>query len=312
MALNLRQRVIERLRSLPDSQQTARELAQWIFEQFPAECAVKKAGSASYIQTDNDLVRQLMAEISGSRPRWQQMHPQLQTTEGRPRHYCWSDRDANAEVMAAEGLTLVLSKLPQLVPLRDHALYPFLAEYLTSDEQRVHTMRINEKRSPTRAGSGDNQWLYPDLVGLENLTADWAQDLRDCVRVLGERRSRLWSFEVKLLLNRSNARRSFFQAVSSSSWAHFGYLVAATVEDDGTLKELRLLSVAHGIGVIRLNVLSPSESQILIPARERIEIDSDMCNRLTKENGDFAEFIGRVHRFHQTGELSAKEWEAGQ
>ncbi|MNR68911.1 hypothetical protein D3C85_1937850 [compost metagenome] len=64
--------------------------------------------------------------------------------------------------------------------------------------------------------------------------------------------------------------------------------------------------------MIRLNVLSPSESQILIPARERIEIDSDMCNRLTKENGDFAEFIGRVHRFHQTGELSVKEWEAGQ
>ena len=89
MALNLRQRVIDRLQCLPETQQTARELAQWIFEQFPAECAVKKAGSASYIQTDSDLVQQLVAEISGSRPRWQQMHPQLKTTEGRPRHYYW-------------------------------------------------------------------------------------------------------------------------------------------------------------------------------------------------------------------------------
>lgn len=39
MALNLRQRVVERLRFLPDIQLTVRELAQWVFEQFPAECA---------------------------------------------------------------------------------------------------------------------------------------------------------------------------------------------------------------------------------------------------------------------------------
>lgn len=312
MALNLRQRIVERLQSLqsrPDNQQTARELAQWIFEQFPAECAVKKAGSASYIQTDKDLVQQLVAEISSYRPTWQNRHPQLKTTEGRPRHYYWSDMDANAEVAAAEGAKLAESDPPEPLPLREHALYPFLAAYLVSDKSRVYAMRIDEKRSSNRAGSGGNEWLHPDLVGLEDLTADWAPDLRDCVRVLGERRARLWSFEVKLLLNRSNARKSFFQAVSNSSWAHFGYLVAATVEGDGTLKELRMLAAAHGIGVIQLDVQSPTESQILIPARERSEIDWDMCDRLTTENADFTEFLGRVRRFHQTGELSVKEWE---
>jgi len=312
MALNLRQRVIDRLQVLPDTQQTARELAQWIFEQFPAECAVKKAGSASYIQTDSDLVQQLVAEISGSRPRWQQMHPQLKTTEGRPRHYYWSEMDANAEVAAAEGLALATSDLPEPTPLREHGLYPLLAEYLLTDDQRVYAMRINEKRSSNRAGSGGNEWLHPDLVGLEDLTAGWTRQLRECVGVQGERRARMWSFEVKLLLNRSNARKSFFQAVSNSSWAHFGYLVAGTVEGDGTLKELRMLASAHGIGVIQLDVENPTESQILIPARERSEIDWDMCNRLTEENTDFAEFIGRIRRFHQTGEVSAKEWEASE
>jgi hypothetical protein len=313
MALSLRQRIINRLQSLPESQQTARELAQWIFEQFPEECAVKKASSASYIQTDSDLVQQLVAEISGSRPRWQQMHPQLKTTEGRPRHYYWSEMDASAEVAAAEGVVLTPSELiTESSPLREHTLYPLLAEYLLTDDQRVYTMRINEKRSSNRAGSGGNEWLHPDLVGLENLTADWTLDLRDCIRVLGERRARLWSFEVKLLLNRSNARKSFFQAVSNSSWAHFGYLVAGTVEGDGTLKELRMLASAHGIGVIQLDVQNPAESQILIPARERSEIDWDMCNRLTEENTDFAEFIGRIRRFHQTGEVSAKEWEVSE
>ena len=303
MALNLRQRVIERLQSLPNTQQTARELAQWIFEQFPAECAAKKASSASYIQTDKDLVQQLVAEISSSRPLWQNKFPQLKTTEGRPRHYYWSDMDANA---------VVASDQPEPTPLREHALYPLLAEYLLTDEQRVYAMRINEKRSSNRAGIGGNEWLHPDLVGLEDLTADWTPDLRDCVRVLGDRRARLWSFEVKLLLNRSNARKSFFQAVSNSSWAHFGYLVAATVEGDGTLKELRMLAAAHGIGVIQLDVQSPTESQILIPARERSEVDWDMCNRLTAENADFAEFLGRVRRFHQTGEIATREWGANE
>ncbi|KII32620.1 HrgA protein [Pseudomonas fluorescens] len=310
MALNLRQRVIERLQSLPDTQQTARELAQWIFEQFPAECAVKKAGSASYMQTDADLVQQLVAEISGSRPRWQQKHLQLKTTEGRPRRYYWSEMDASAEVAAAEGITEPTTHQAERSVVREHALYPLLAQYLLTDEQRVYAMRIDEKRSSNRLGSGGNDWLHPDLVGMEDLTAGWTRELRDCVGVQGERRARLWSFEAKLLLNRSNARKSFFQAVSNSSWANFGYLVAATVEGDGTLKELRMLAAAHGIGVIQLDVQSPTESQILIPARERSEIDWDMCNRLTEENGDFAEFIGRIRRFHQTGELSAREWEA--
>ncbi|MNC21697.1 hypothetical protein D3C81_1152940 [compost metagenome] len=35
MAMILRERVIDRLQSLPDSQQTARELAQWVFDEFP-------------------------------------------------------------------------------------------------------------------------------------------------------------------------------------------------------------------------------------------------------------------------------------
>ena len=71
-----------------------------------------------------------------------------------------------------------------------------------------------------------------------------------------------------------------------------------------------MLAAAYGIGVIQRDVQSPTESQILTPARERSEIDWDMCNRLTEENGDFAEFIGRIRPFHQTSELSAREWEA--
>ncbi|TAN67210.1 MAG: HrgA protein [Methylobacter sp.] len=318
MALNLGKRLIERLQTNPDTSYTAREIALWVFENFPDECAEKKAASTGdYIKTDGDLVQQLVAEISGSRPRWQKQHPQLKTTEGRPRRYYWTEKNASEEVDSAEDLhPALLNPAPPTLDtatpkpetkLSEYDLYPRLAAYLKI-EHTVVSCRIDEKRSSNKSGTGANEWLHPDLVGLEDLSCDWTRELRDCVGVLAERRARLWSFEVKLLINRSNVRKSYFQAVSNSSWAHFGYLVAGTVEGDDTMKELRMLAATHGIGVIQLDSETPTESQILIPARERPEIDWDMCNRLTEENTDFVSYIERVKHFHQTGKLNDLEW----
>ncbi len=60
-------------------------------------------------------------------------------------------------------------------------------------------------------------------------------------------------------------RKDFFQAVSNSSWANFGYLVATEVQGYDTMKELRMLSSLHGIGFIQVNDDNPSDSQIIIP-----------------------------------------------
>lgn len=309
MSLNLGKRLIEFLQSNQDKRYTARDIAEWVLESFPTECAEKKAASSAYIQTDADLRNQLVAEISSSRPRWQKQHPQLKTTEGRPRRYYWTEKDAIAEVESAES-TPVITQSGLLMPerLSEHALYSILAEYLFI-EHTVVSCRIDEKRSSNKFGSGANEWLHPDLVGLEDLSSGWTRELRECVGVLAERRSRLWSYEVKLLINRSNVRKCYFQAVSNSSWAHFGYLVASTFAGDDTMRELRMLASTHGIGVIQLDCETPTESQILIPARERAEIDWDMCNRLTEENADFVNYIERVKHFYQTGKLNKNDWD---
>jgi hypothetical protein len=97
------------------------------------------------------------------------------------------------------------------------------------------------------------------------LGAEWHQEVRDCVNQYSDKRTKLWSFEAKLLINRSNVRECFFQAVSNSSWANFGYLVAAEIGGTDTLKELRMLFAAHGIGFIKLDVDNPADSQVLIP-----------------------------------------------
>lgn len=78
MALNLGKRFIDYLQVNSGRSFTAQEVAQCVFEHFPKECAEKKAAS-SYLTTDDELVQLLVAEISGSRPRWQKMRPKLKT-----------------------------------------------------------------------------------------------------------------------------------------------------------------------------------------------------------------------------------------
>ena len=242
------------------------------------------------------------------RPRLQKKHPELKTTEGRPRKYYYSEKSDSAEVVAAESAVVVPTADMNDTKLGEHAMYPLLSLYLW-EEFGVYSKRIDEKRSSNKRGPNGNRWLYPDLVGMEDLGADWHQEVRDCVNQYSDKRTKLWSFEVKLLINRSNVRECFFQSVSNSSWSNFGYLVAAEIEGQDTLKELRMLFAAHGIGLIKLDADNPAESQVLIPARERDEIDWDMANRLATENRDFLDYVKLVKQFYQTGEARLADWD---
>ena len=309
MALNLSKAVVGYLQVRPEEKFTARQIAEWVFATYPAECQEKRANSrGDYIKSYADLVQQLVAEISSQRPRMQMKHPALKTTEGRPRKYYYSEKSDSAEVAAAEGEGATAAADIGTSMLDEHALYPLLSQYLW-EEFGVFSKRINEKRSSNKRGPNGNRWLYPDMVGMQDLGADWHREVRDCVKQYSDKRTKLWSFEVKLLINRSNIRECFFQAVSNSSWSNFGYLVAAEVSGQETLKELRMLFAAHGIGFIRLDVDNPADSQVLIPARERDAIDWDMANRLATENRDFLNYVKQVKQFYQTGEARFKDWD---
>jgi len=309
MALNLAKAVMECLKARPEEKLTARQIAEWIFSTYPVECQEKKSNSlGDYIKTDSDLVQQLVAEIGSQRPRLQKRHPELKTTEGRPRKYYYSEKSDFAEVAAAEGVITAPAADSNDAKLGEHAMYPLLSLYLW-EEFGVYSKRVDEKRSSNKRGPNGNRWLYPDVVGMEDLGAEWHQEVRDCVNQYSDKRTKLWSFEAKLLINRSNVRECFFQAVSNSSWANFGYLVAAEIEGQDTLKELRMLFAAHGIGLIKLDADNTAESQVLIPARERDEIDWDMANRLAMENRDFLDYVKLVKQFYQTGEARLADWD---
>lgn len=75
------------------------------------------------------------------------------------------------------------------------------------------------------------------------------------------------------------------------------------------MKELRMLSSLHGIGVIRFDAENPSESEVLIPARERSEVDWNSASRLAIENRDFLDYIKLVRQFYQTNDPREKDWD---
>lgn len=308
MKLNLRQTVADFLKARPEQRFTARQIAVWIFENLREACEEKRRSSRQDLSDDAALVQQLVAEIGVNRAGIQKRWPEVRSSETRPRHYYWMNLSEAAEVTAIEKQPKASKAEKADSKLSEHALYPLLCSYLWHSEQKLFPKRIDEKRSTNRHGPNGNKWLFPDLVAMEDLGNEWENEIRACVQQVGAQRARLWSFEVKLLINRANAREVWFQAVSNSSWANFGYLVAADIQE-AAMKELRLLSASYGIGLIRLDPQDPSESEILLPARERPNIDWDACNRLAQENTDFHDFISWVRQFHQTDNPRVGNWD---
>lgn len=147
-----------------------------------------------------------------------------------------------------------------------------------------------------------------DSAFLKYIKSLYCPLIQDCVKQGAGQRARLWSFEVKKELSRSNARNSFFQAVSNSSWANEGYLVATKISDNATEKELRMLSALHGIGVILLNIENPTESDMILPSKSRPEVDWESVNRILQENDDFKDYIDLVSTYYQTGKIKAGDW----
>ena len=142
---------------------------------------------------------------------------------------------------------------------------------------------------------GFGEWVHPDIVGCYFPFTDWEAEVVEVSNLLGNSAAILYSFELKKELSFGNLRESFFQAVSNSSWANEGYLVAASIEtDDEFMNELKRLSSAFGIGVIELNVGDPDSCEIILPARVKETVDWDTVNKLASMNSDFQEFLRRI------------------
>lgn len=175
----------------------------------------------------------------------------------------------------------------------ERELHPFLV-WFADQTFGAHCRTIFHEKSQKK-GEKQNQWIHPDVVGFALTTQHWTQEVVQLAQTTGALAARLYSFEVKLSLEFPTLREFFFQAVSNSSWAHEGYLVAVHIDEDQEFRaELTRLSQSFGIGIIRLNTNDPSDSRVILAARDKTEIDWETVDRIATVNTDFGEFISSV------------------
>lgn len=291
-SITTREAVIQFLQSKHGTQFKSREVANELKKLFNVKYGNKSAG-------------QLAAEISAGIPNWLESNPQLRKSDETPRTFWWDETQVSAQVESAAST----QSNNNSANIAEHELYPLLAKFLFNLPRKIYSKRIDEKRSSNSNGHNGNKWLHPDLVGMEDLTSEWFYEMKDWTSKIGTRKAKLWSFEVKLEIKKSSVRPYYFQAVSNSTWANIGYLVAAKISPDA-LPELRLLNELHGIGVIELDVDDPiGSSQIPIPARERSDVDWGMCNRIAAENRDFKDYIQLVAQLYNNHSTNESQWD---
>lgn len=288
--LSQTQKIANWLIENPNQKFTAREIAQAIIKRYPEDYQEKRLNDR--FVSEQDFIQQIVAEIGAQKDQIIKKNKKIRWQDKpKPRVYWFDDTRTMGLVnsLVADDLADIeyeADKQQQVkqAQLTEHDLYPLLIRYLAS-ELKLYSMRIDEKRSSNRYGMNANKWLHPDIVAMEPIAETWDQLVRTCVLKGDGQSVRLWSFEAKRSMTRANVREYFFQAVSNSTWANEGYLVCTSIAGDGTEDELRMLSALHGIGVIVLNTKDLSESEILIPARAKTDIDWQTVNRLVVENG---------------------------
>lgn len=207
-----------------------------------------------------------------------------------------SEVQAMQMVEAGEDITTIAQTKAAYHERKLHPLVAYFA-YTNTEFNRgrqVYTKTIFHEKSKHSAPA---EWVYPDLVGFYSPVEEWRSTLVEFSKVVDSAAIRLYSFEVKKAINRSNYRECFFQAVSNSSWAHEGYLVAAAIQQDDELRsELERLSSAFGIGIVELNLEDIDASRVLYPARSKDALDWETMNKLCSQNTNFETFIGDVLR----------------
>ena len=174
-------------------------------------------------------------------------------------------------------------------------LHPLLAKFVFSDEHfRCYSKTIYHEKSSKKA-KGRNKWLHPDMVGVHFPFEDYHRNTLDIINALNESAAQIFSFELKKEIDFNNLREYFFQAVSNSTWANEGYLVAVKYSDESEfIDEMQRLNNAFGIGFVKLNVEHIEQSEILLPAKTKKKIDWETVNRLVEENDDFSNFVKHV------------------
>jgi hypothetical protein len=331
-------RVVAILKSKRNTPHTAKKIAQALYDTYPE--IYKEKERLLLEKGGTNIVSQITAEVSSGKKRMKTKCKEIYWRDEpkKSQVYWFGDAsgldvkgDTDVEVPSDDNEAKVEPKKVKIKPsidIEDNldkkdvvddngdggwdgdelSLYPIFNNYLYQ-QHGVYPLRIDEKRSKNTRGAGGNSWLHPDIVALDPIAKHWVSGVKDCANMSHGEIVNLWSFEVKKQLTTGNVRKHYFQAVSNSSWANYGYLVATSIATKEALAELKMLHALHGIGVIILNANDVDKTEIMLPAQKRDQVDWESVDRLARENRDFAEFVNNISDYLKTDRLKKRDWD---
>lgn len=212
-----------------------------------------------------------------------------------------NEQNIGLEILSGETESLATGKTKarKSKTYEERALHKLLSSFLKNTD--IYSKTIFHEHS---SGKDNNQiWTHPDMVGIKflNLQSQASQNFLKSINRVDT--FKLSSYELKKEINSdSELKKAYFQAVSNSSWANYGYLVAFEFSDN-LYEEMERLSQAFGIGIIEMNA-NPYQSKILFPARYR-DLDFKTIDKLCKMNSEFGSFIVQIEKLLTASEKYA-------
>ena len=171
----------------------------------------------------------------------------------------------------------------------ERSLHKLFCSYLRT--RNIYAKTIFHEKSSTRVDNAQ-KWVHPDIVGVQfeefnneaTLSLLKASEPKESVHI--------YSYELKRKIDSDyTLKQCYFQALSNSSWANYGYLVAFEINEDLT-EEMERLNNAFGIGII---LMQANDSKTLYPAREKA-LDYNTIEKLNNLNPDFCSFITKLSK----------------
>jgi hypothetical protein len=179
---NLKEKVFVVLKNKANERLTAHQIAQEIFDKYPKDCEQKRRNSTAQkdpIDTDQKLIEQIRCEINSRNEALLKKYPDIKMIEERPRKFYYTTKTDSQEITEIEVGVPDDTIQHNNSRITEHGLYPKLMDYLTT-EFGYYCMRIDEKKSSNTQGTNGNEWLFPDIVAIENLSKDWHKNLVSC------------------------------------------------------------------------------------------------------------------------------------
>ncbi len=197
----------------------------------------------------------------------------------------------NAQKISAPSVKIAHNKI-----VHERDLHPFLTYMAIHNENlKCYTKTIFHEES-LKSPKGMDRWLYPDMVGVRFLHAEWSnENLIAFSKKFDTLPIKLVSFELKKEISVHNCRECYFQAISNSSWANEGYLVGRHIDTHNPqlMDLLKRLHASFGIGVIDLRT-DENKSAILLNAKYKEKIDYTVASELSAKNEKFSGFLKSV------------------